>query len=197
MADDGSRDFQFARPAGAENPLHPTFTFTASESDIESLVRSWNEDIVRAARTFVARDRSLSDEAAEECAQAARLALARVAHRADEVGAFYLRRVIQNAVRDAARRERRIYGRSSPLDKASINVAAEVSDELPEDAVSRVAEWAAKLPGRLKQIYDLLYLRGWTQRAAAAEMGVSQPRIAQLHRELLTRGKAELQPLAA
>lgn len=197
MADDGSRDSQFARPAGAENPLHPTLTFTASQSDIESLVRSWNEDIVRAARTFVARDRSLSDEAAEECAQAARLALARIAHRADEVGAFYLRRVIQNAVRDAARRERRIYGRSSPLDKTSINVAAEVGDEGRDDAIARVGEWAVNLPGRLKQIYDLLYLRGWSQRATAAAMGVSQPRVAQLHRELLTRGRTELKTLAA
>lgn len=196
MADDGSRDSQFARAAGAENPLHPTFTFTASHSDIESLIRTWDRDIVRAARIGVARDRSLSDEAAEECAQAARLALARVAHRADEVGAFYLRRVIQNAVRDAARRERRTYRRGCPLDKASANVAVDVGTE-DQDAISGVAAWAVRLPGRLQQIYELLYLRGWSQRAAAGAMGLSQPRIAQLHGELLARGRAELKLLAA
>jgi len=197
MAYDGSREHTFARPAGAKNPLHPTFTFTASHGDVESLVRMWDRDIVRAARTVVARDRSLSVDAAEECAQAARQALARIAHRADEVGPFYLRRVIQNAVRDAARRERRTYGRSSPLDKTAAEVAIEASAEDPDDAISRVIEWTARLPDRFQKLYDLLYVRRWSQRAAAAAMGVSQPRIAQLHRELLARGKAELKPLAA
>lgn len=113
MADERSREHPFARPESVEPLPHPTFT--ASQSEVESLIRLWEADIVRAARTMVARDRNLSDDAAEECAQAARLALARIAHRADEVGPFYLRRVIQNAVRGAARCERRTCDGALPI----------------------------------------------------------------------------------
>ncbi|MBA2670414.1 MAG: sigma-70 family RNA polymerase sigma factor [Gemmatimonadetes bacterium] len=190
MAIRRSREHALARP----NPLYPTFT--ASQCAIESLLKIWDEDIVRAARSVVARERSLSDDAADECAQAARVALARIAHRADKVGPSYLRRVIQNAVRDEARRERRTYG-GIPMDKTTAEVAAEAAAEDPDDAISRVIQWTAALPDRLQEVYDLLYVRGYSQRAAAAVMNVSQPRVAQLHRDLLARGKAELSLWAA
>jgi RNA polymerase sigma factor (sigma-70 family) len=45
------------------------------------------------------------------------------------------------------------------------------------------------LPAAHQEIYKLLYVEGLTQRAAAKRLGVSQPRIAQLHTSLLKIGQ--------
>lgn len=189
MADHGSREYEFARPAGAENPLHPTFKFLASHSDIKSLIDTWASDIERAAQR-AAHERGLGYDAAQEFAQAARISLARIATRANELGTFYLRRVIQNAVRDAARQELRMYGTALPLDAAVFTV--DPATEEQSALVASVTDWVSLLPPRLQRLYDLLYVQGYTQREAAPLMGVSQPRVTQLHNTLLRRGRAEL-----
>jgi RNA polymerase sigma factor (sigma-70 family) len=55
-----------------------------------------------------------------------------------------------------------------------------------------VRQWIRQLPDRLKRIYDSIYVRGLSQREAATFMRISQPRVSQLHLELLRRGRAEL-----
>jgi len=60
-----------------------------------------------------------------------------------------------------------------------------------------VAEWVRGLPHQLAQVFELLYRHGLTQAEAGVIMGVSQPRVAQLHAQLLARGKTELVALAA
>lgn len=193
MVGDGSREHGLARPAGAENPQHPTFQFLASQSDIASLLDTWDSDIERAAYR-AANKRGLAYDSAQEFTQAARIALARIAQHADELGSFYVRRVIQNAIRDAARRERRMFGTTVPLDADS---TVDPTSETQGDREAYIAAWVTLLPDRLHQMYELLYVHGYTQREAARLMGVSQPRVAQLHSELLRRGRAELDQRAA
>jgi DNA-directed RNA polymerase specialized sigma24 family protein len=60
-----------------------------------------------------------------------------------------------------------------------------------------IARWVNGLPKSLQKLYELIYVKECTQREAASLMRVSQPRIAQLHRQLLQRGRQELAHLAA
>lgn len=64
-------------------------------------------------------------------------------------------------------------------------------------AIAKIRKWIEKLPGNLRAIYEVLYVNGLPQRAAAAELNISQPRVAQLHQLLLIRGKKELANLVA
>jgi DNA-directed RNA polymerase specialized sigma subunit len=57
--------------------------------------------------------------------------------------------------------------------------------------------WITSLPQRFQQVYSLLYVHGATQREAARAMGISQPRVAQLHQELLALGRQGFASLAA
>ncbi len=60
-----------------------------------------------------------------------------------------------------------------------------------------VNQWVRAQSAKLQAMYDLLYVHGYTQREAAATMGVTQARVAQLHRALLMRGRIELGDLVA
>ena len=60
-----------------------------------------------------------------------------------------------------------------------------------------VARWVNGLSKSLQKLYELIYVKGYTQREAASLMGISQPRVTQLHRQLLQRGRQELAHLAA
>ena len=60
-----------------------------------------------------------------------------------------------------------------------------------------VQRWVSQLPDGLRRVYEALYVNEVTQREAAIQIGVSQPRIAELHRLLLQRAKQELVHLAA
>ncbi len=67
----------------------------------------------------------------------------------------------------------------------------------PFSNTNLVGEWVRGLPERLAQVYELLYRQGFSQTEAAQIMGVSQSRIAQLHAQLLSRGKIDLVELVA
>jgi DNA-directed RNA polymerase specialized sigma subunit len=66
-----------------------------------------------------------------------------------------------------------------------------------EVATGAVETWITHLPLRLRDIYQHLYADERSQREAAHLMRLSQPRVAQLHRQLLKRGREELAHLAA
>jgi DNA-directed RNA polymerase specialized sigma24 family protein len=55
-----------------------------------------------------------------------------------------------------------------------------------------VRRWITRLPGSLRRIFDFIYVLGFTHRETAASMGLSQPRVAELHQQLIQRGRAEL-----
>jgi|GEM_PF-2078355 len=71
------------------------------------------------------------------------------------------------------------------------------SDEADIMAVTKIRKWLEKLPGNLRAIYEALYVAGLSQREVAANLKISQPRVAQLHQQLLAQGKQDLASLIA
>ena len=92
-------------------------------------------------------------------------------------------------------------GRTSVLSLKSLAYPGIRSQPAPEpvprlrlhlgvELVRRVVEAEAQLlRDRLEQVYDGIYVRNCDQRTLAAELGISQPRVAKLHAELLKRGR--------
>lgn len=156
----------------------------------------WDGDIQRAARAGATRLGSALDDA-DDMAQEARLHVIGAVRRTGGDSPHYIRRVIRNAVVSCLRRESRaITTRSKRGCELNANLEAPPT-ELDSGRASAVIAWAAGLPHRLRDIYELLYEQGLTQREAAVALGVSQPRVAQLHRALLRRGRFDLAELAA
>jgi len=105
-----------------------------------------------------------------------------------------MRRVIQNAVLNSTRREDRFV--PCTLEDAA-RVHHEPSVQPPSALIQSVRNWVAELPTRLARLYQLLYVEGATQREVAGRMRLSQPRVAQLHRQLLEAGRRDLASLGA
>jgi RNA polymerase sigma factor (sigma-70 family) len=98
----------------------------------------------------------------------------------------YTKRAIKNCVmQEAARltRQRRL--------EVSPEGRAEKGDDQLEGLLDdggqarQVKEWVLELPEPHATIFRLLYVERKTQRVVAEEIGVSQPRVAQLHRSFL------------
>ncbi len=144
--------------------------------------------------------------------QSARLALWRStfsynAHR----GPFhhYARRAIKNAVRTEVAFWHPLMGKTEAVTETPCDATDYMSDDTvaePDDTVAeptdpfvvtRIRAWVKSLREPLQRIYDLIYHQEFSQREAAHILGVSQPRVAQLHAELLDRGRAALSVLMA
>lgn len=173
-----------------------TSPITNSTLDAErEALDGWDDDIVRAARAS-ARKRGLgADHAlADDVAQEVRLAVALAVRKRGVNDERYLRRVISNTTKNAARQSQVMAN----------EVPDEALEELPADfepvdvfAARRVRGWIGDQPPQLQAVFRLLYCDDLSQREAATRLGVSQPRVAKLHRQLLERGEADLQDLAA
>lgn len=139
----------------------------------------------------------LDDERAEELAQEARARVIRLARHGRPRDEAYVRTVIANAVRKAARREARCLTHLQPDDHVDKDVSRNVDDEIPSPTTEAVRRWVRGLSARFQAVYKLLYVDGHTQRETATIIGVTQPRVAQLHRDLLACGRTALADLAA
>jgi RNA polymerase sigma factor (sigma-70 family) len=148
--------------------------------------------IVRSARR-ASRYITGSDIMAEDLAQDVRFHLAR-ALEAGRVDESAVRRLITNSLRDRIRFERsRIQLASSNMAELDdCNTAFSLVDSSSRPEVLTVAQWVTSLPGRLRAVFELIYGSGYTQREASSVLGLSQPRITQLHQELLQRGRLDL-----
>lgn len=171
--------------ASSTSTLHP-----ASHNET-AFLSIWERDVTRAADAAAFRLRA--DAAVrDDLAQAARCQLLCLFRSKHPTSPGYVRRVIQNAIRSAVRRECRGlnpgFGQLVELDE---NIAAR-TDESSFDTTDILTAWLATLPVRLRHLYELLYLRNLTQRDAARLLGVSQPRVAQLHSALLLEGRIVL-----
>jgi len=162
--------------------------FPPKPPDEAAFLRTWDNDIKRAARAAANGDRAAEDDLAQQVR--ARLLVASRAM--PDAPTPYLRAVIANTVRTAARRERRSFSARSPMAlKLSENLEAP-AEEPEDERVGAVVAWATRLPARLQDAYCHLYIEQLSQRETARLMKVSQPRVAQLHRQLLDRGREEL-----
>lgn len=177
---------------GVDNgaPRHP-----ACNPETQILHTS-ERDILRAARAR-ARNWRNPEDTADELAQAARLRVWDLVRKTGTVpGVAYLRKVIANAVRTPLAGDPVLEAASDidSDDSEAIDGRLEQSDPLADDAVRA---WIDTLPPPLQRVYHLLFVKECSQREAATILGVSQPRIAQMHRTLLERGRRDLRQLAA
>lgn len=189
-------------------PRDPASDAESSQQNPGSaILLDWERTILRAASVagsgLVMLDRN-------DLAQEARIRVWRATRSAPPRSASYMRTVIANALRSAIHKEGMIGGgrrsgehtplspvfRPVPLPSGFDRLADR--DE-PTDwlAVSTVQAILRKLPRTLRTVYRLLYVDGWSQREAANVLRVSQPRIAQLHHELLERTRAAICQAAA
>jgi len=170
------------------NPPLPPAPF-----DEAAFLRSWNQDIQRAARA--AANGNGSQE--EDLGQQARERLLLASRAVPNAPRPYIRVVIANTLRSARRREGRSFSTRSPLAQDLDDDLVAPKDEPADGRAAVVASWAARLPVRLCEVYRHLYVEERSQRETAQLMRVSQPRVAQLHQQLLKRGRGDLAYLAA
>jgi RNA polymerase sigma factor (sigma-70 family) len=153
----------------------------------------WDMDIRRAARARAHGDRTDEDD----LAQHARMRLMQVGRVMSKPPTPYVRAVIANAMKSARRRERRSFSTRSPLAREFPDCLAAPAIEVHDGSEARVAAWIQTLPTQLRNVYQHLYTDRRPQREAARLMRMSQPRVTQLHRQLLERGRRDLACLAA
>ena len=168
-----------------------SYQFLKVESpEIESFLLVWERDIRRAA-SYEAQ-RLGESHLAEDLAQEVRLRLIQLVTAGKPTRPGYVRRVIANSVRTARRHARFIKGAPCVI----VPLPAHLSDQEEDKNQKRdflVSKWTSKLPARLYRIYSLIYECGFTQEEVASVLGVTQSRVAQLHRNLLDRARVELE----
>jgi RNA polymerase sigma factor (sigma-70 family) len=184
-------DSQGSRSSRTKIALSPARRQEGRPTEEELLLR-WDDDIGRAARSASARW-GLGPMRADDLAQEARLRVLRVIRRGGPTEEPYLRSVIADAVRKAARKEARAMALLS-TDNAGTDQETDAPDPSPgiDPSAVDVARWLRSLPRKLQALFDLIYARDITQRDISLSLGISQPRVAQLHRQLLQGGRAEL-----
>jgi len=163
----------------AETSSTPSFFF------IEFLQR-WDREIRHASNAAAKRIKGTREDA-EDFAQEARIRLVRLAARPQAGVDRYVRRVVANAIKTAITR----------TDTTAFEeIDAQIEAVPPDEPIAEVTAWTEKLPPRLRAVYQHLYVDGRTQRETAHLMDLTQPRIAQMHRQLLDAGRRDLQHLA-
>lgn len=167
-------------PAG----LHPT-------------LRQFDSLIVRAAYRASLRITG-SGILAEDLAQEVRSHLAEALNKG-KVKERAVRVLITNAIRDRIRFERSRFQLTSTnaAELDDRNAVFSQVDSTTRPDVLTISKWVASQPRRLRAIFELLYGFGYTHREASSVLGLSQPRITQLHQELIERGRLDLKALAA
>lgn len=156
---------------------------------LETFLRRWDPYLVAATRRGTSGCRDLADDVAQET----RIKLASIAGDARSRSAAFVHAVIRNALCTALARHRR---QRDWKDEGSVLVTPDLAGTLEDIEVAlraqAVHEWVSGLPSPLCKIYQYLYERELSQREAATHLRVSQARVAQLHRKLLTRGRQQL-----
>ena len=153
----------------------------------EPLLHRWEPIVLVSARR---RSQCLASQ--DDIAQAGRLAVLSAAKAFDPArGAsfnHYAARAVRNETLKAAQRLQSEHQDECPLESAPEAEA----ETLSFDCRDHVRHWLSTLPEILMQVFELLYNQGHSQREAALSLGVSQPRICQLHHMLLVRGRRAL-----
>lgn len=182
--------------AQAVQPCHACPADDESAFDEAAFLQLWDRDIRRAAAAGARRLRSAAVDT-DDLAQAARYQLLRAIRRHRITSTGYIRRLIRNAILSVLRHEaRRRDGDLGRRVELTEDLPAQ-SPEPPDNVAARVTAWITTLPDRLQHVYHALYVHRLTQRNAARRLGISQPRVAQLHAVILEQGRRALPPVAA
>lgn len=172
--------------------------------DVGSLLNQWEKQIQIAATYYATRFR-LCDDDYSDLAQVSRVALWQAVARYDVSRGIpienYLRRAIRNAIFTAldfvvpdvhhVRIEDDMDDEDEEQDSRYEQSATLPVLTAPEHEID-IQRWLSRLDPTQQQLYDLLYRQGRSQKEAALALGVSQPRICQIHGAMLDFGKQEL-----
>jgi RNA polymerase sigma factor (sigma-70 family) len=174
---------------------------------LPALTDEWTESIRKRAEAVAGATSVDAYDLADDLEQAALIAFWRVTESFDPaLGAFehYAQRAIRYAMISELRKHRLpvTASRRVSLDDPKLDPAflqdpkdsPEVGCERAEIR-ARIGRWVATSPPKQREVFSLVYEKGLTQGVAAKRMGVSQPRIAQLHKTLKARGKNDLTKL--
>jgi RNA polymerase sigma factor for flagellar operon FliA len=186
-------------------PERPAATYTPSNDEIKAFLPVVEKEAARFLRRL---PRSVQKDDLVSAGTIGLLdALRRNAGPRDARFEHYVRIRVRGAILDELRREdwlsrgdrerlRACVSAASVVhmeDLAEVTAEACSADESPADAAARRMQWDAasdamrSLPPREREILDMYYLRGWMVKDIAAAMGVSEPRISQLHAQALGR----------
>lgn len=175
-------------PTGASTSQPPP------AADEDQILDEYNDDIERAARSHAARlnrhhqDRpGLGAYQADDLAQEARVALLDVLRTHSERNEGYLRVVIRNAILNASRRRKVEAGALPYEDRGE-------AEEYGGDPIAwrSVRAWLLAQTEQHRLVFEHLIWEEKTQREVANQLGVSQPRVAKIKKELLARAADEL-----
>ena len=193
--------------SGSERPMVSTSasldaqSFFPDNSTSEQLLERWDADIHRASEAAV---RSFQTRVVDrdDFAQDARLRVLHSYKSDPGRSEAFIRTVIKNSTRNSARSETPYLEKTDLVEdleniEETANVGAFQTTEIDHFAVAAVRRFVSTLPQNLQAVYKFIFQDELTQRDAARRIGVSQPRVAELKRELLRRGKKELTRLAA
>ena len=182
MVDDA---ISLAVPGPVERPYNPHAE--------DAFLTEWADDITRAARRGVVLAGAVWPTA-EDVAQEVRIRVVRAFRLLSPPPEGYVRTVIKNTVTNIVNRPHGFF--PDAVDPQALDAMVSPAWAADERSLN-VRLWTTSLPQRFQQLYSLLYVHGATQREAARAMGISQPRVAQLHHELLALGRQGLARLAA
>jgi RNA polymerase sigma factor (sigma-70 family) len=194
---------QQAEVASADSSNHFS-SIVAASSGSDLAFEAILEPFAREIRAVAHRRRRHGVDIAD-LEQSARIALWRTTFSYDaNRGLFhhYARRAIKNAVRT----EIGFWHPLTDQGEAVTQTPGEATDDTPDDTVveptdpfvtTRIRAWVQSLREPLQRIYALIYQQELSQREAARILGVSQPRVAELHAELLDCGRGALSHLTA
>lgn len=154
-----------------------------NDLDEGEFIQLWDEDIKRAAKS-TARAFRLDPDLAQDLAQEGRIRLIHLFRFRFPLESSYVRSTLKNALLKAAKRELAARKPTANIlqDCPPANDNTEISS--PEDSTNLRIDISSLSP-RFIRIYDLLYRQECTQQEVANILGVSQPRVSQLRRDLL------------
>ena len=182
----------FGGVACPSRPTHESLELIRSGDHVaaEVLLDGW-ENVVQASA--LSKTRCLASR--DDIAQAGRLAVLRA------VRLFYGRRgdfnhYVSRAISNGTRRET-VKLASARRFERPLELALDRPTRGNHEASHCVRDWLCTLPRLMQRVFVLLYRRVMTQRQASARLGISQPRISQINRELVERGRRELAGLGA
>jgi RNA polymerase sigma factor (sigma-70 family) len=160
-------------------------------------LEAWDPEVRhRSARS--ARQSGLGRSEADDLAQEVRLALLlAVRAKSGPLNERYVRRITSNVLRSEWRKRSRTEGRNVPIGEVLDIPATEPGSELDPWTRRVTTRRIEALPPRLGTIFNSIYRRGYSQREAARALGMTQPRVAQLHGKLLKWARRELAGIAA
>jgi RNA polymerase sigma factor (sigma-70 family) len=173
-------------------------------------IELWTAEIRAKAKHLAGRFHVSARDLTDDLEQAGLIAFLRATHayRQDRGKPFanYVRRAVRNAMTS---RLRALFAPDGLLAACALDVIfanqqfSAPKENRPDNHYERiemqsyVSEWVRSLPPRVQEIYGLVYEQGLTQREVANRTGISQPRVSQIHRQLVERGKQELAALVA